>query len=198
MALRRLLETTATASALAFAVLAMPALAQAGAVPVAPPTVDSPMPPPPPVMHAGHGGGYAPPAELRSSWLAECYDRMRDNGVRRKKAAERCERIFDSHYAYYRSAQPSMTYGYGPAYGYGYAAPAYALAPANGGCVPCGAPMAAGPVPAPAVRRGEPVCTETVEYEYIDVPVRAAPRRAAPPRRAVPSKRVPDKRIKLN
>ena len=48
-------------------------------------------------------------------------------------------------------------------------------------------------VPVTMAARAEPECTETVEYEYVDVPVRAKPR-------PVPDKRVkvvPDKRVKV-
>jgi hypothetical protein len=195
MGLRRLLQTTVAATAMTLAAFGAPALAQ-----------DGPMPPPPPMMHGGHsapgtssapGGGYEPPLQMRSSWLAECRDRLHHGGIRRESAAERCERYFDDYYAYYRSAQPAPAYG--PVYSqrYSYAAPTM-----SSGCMPCQRPAMVAPGPAPYVRRGEPECTETVEYEYVDVPVRAAPRRrAAPPPRAVPDKCIrvsPDKRTRVN
>ncbi|MCB2049221.1 MAG: hypothetical protein KDE32_13505 [Novosphingobium sp.] len=150
-----------------------------------------PMPPPdygPGMMHHGpammeQGQGYTPPPQFRDSWVAECTDRLAEGYGRRKarQAEERCMRYFDSYYEYYRSYQPA------PGYAYGY----QGAAMTSGGC--CQQPMM---MPGPRMARREPECTETVEYEYVDVPVR---RRAAPPPPA-PTKRVkvvPDKRIKV-
>ncbi|MCB2058933.1 MAG: glycine zipper 2TM domain-containing protein [Novosphingobium sp.] len=99
-------------------------------------------------------------------------DKAEDNG----RIRDECETYLDDYYAYY--AQGS--YGY-QSYGYAYPAQGY-------GCC-YAAPMMMVPV-MPA--RTEPECSETVEYEYVDVPVRAKPR-------PVPDKRVkvvPDKRIR--
>lgn len=104
-------------------------------------------------------------------------DKAEDNG----RVRDRCEAYLDEYYAYY-----SRGGGYGhPGYGYGY--PAYGY-----GNACCHAtPMMM--VPVTMAARAEPECTETVEYEYVDVPVRAKPR-------PVPDKRVkvvPDKRVKV-
>jgi hypothetical protein len=172
MGLRRLIEAAATGSAIVLAALAAPVAAQDG-------------PPPPPPMygadgghgsHGAPGGGYTPPAEQRASWLAECRDRLADSDLRRH-AAQRCEEYFDGYYAHYRMAQPGLTWGY-PVATHG-----------GGGC--CQQPMTMMPVPRAPHR--EPECTETVEYEYVDVPVRAYPAPRAVPRKRV--KVVPDKRI---
>jgi hypothetical protein len=126
-----------------------------------------------------HAAAYAPGPEMRVRWVDECSERLsEDNRHERKRdrlheqdrARTNCERYYDSYYDYYsghyRAWQPN-------------AQPAY-YQPSRtraGGCDP-----------SPDCRRD---CTETVEYEYVDVPVRAAPR---------PDKRIriiPDKRIRL-
>ncbi|GGC28746.1 hypothetical protein GCM10011371_15410 [Novosphingobium marinum] len=99
-----------------------------------------------------------------------------DKAEDRRDVRDECERYLDDYYA-----QAGHHYGYGQGYApYGHAA---------GGCCQMQPMMAV-----PMAHRGEPQCTETVEYEYEDVPVRYSP----PPRPA-PQKRikvVPDKRIK--
>lgn len=165
--------------------------------------------------------GYALDARAREDWLAECRRRVsaRDSGVGgavigglfggiagnriagrghrtvgtvtgaavgavagmaidkaedRARVRDECETYLDQYYAAY--AQPGYAQGYYPA--------AYAQ-----GCA-CARPAAM--VPA----RREPACTETVEYEYVDVPAR--PARRYIPRRATPDKRIriaPDKRV---
>lgn len=102
-------------------------------------------------------------------------DRAEDAG----RVRDECESYLDQYYAAY-----SRPAGYG--YGYGYVPATYAP-----GCA-CQQPM----MMSPAAQGGEN-CTETVEYEYVDVPVRSRIRYI--PRRAVPDKRiriVPDKRIR--
>lgn len=166
------------------------ALAIAATTASASPPDGPPMPPPdqgPGMMHHGSGmihqeQGYTPPPQFRDSWIAECTDRLADGYGRRKArhAEERCVRYFDSYYDYYRMHQPAPGY----AYGYQGAAMGY------GTC--CQQPMMM--MPAPRMARREPECTETVEYEYVDVPVRRRPPPPAPTKRV---KVVPDKRIKL-
>jgi hypothetical protein len=190
MRLRRLLRITVAGSALGLTVMAAPVMAQG---------YDEPQPPlergqgmPHHRASMPQGEPYSPSPEARSRWLAECTERFansrRSDGrdyrysyesrkVRAARAADdlrdaeqQCARYYDSHYEYYSAYRPQ-------------AQPAYYRPSSNRGCVPCDQP---GSVP----RRSG--CTETVEYEYVDVPVRrAAPR---------PSKRikvVPDKRIRL-
>ena len=171
MAFRRLLDTVVAATALGLAAMATPAAASDG------PLMAQPAP-------------YAPSAEQRDRWLDECSDRLSQSGGlddydyygRRQRKEERarehdrarasCERYYDSYYDYYsghyRAWQPSAQ----PSY--------YQPRRAQNG--PCD--------PSPDCRRG---CGEVVEYEEVEVPVRAAPR-------SRPSKRiriVPDKRIRL-
>ncbi len=169
MACRRLLEIVAAGSALALAAMAMPAAAADG----------PPMPQTAP---------YAPTAQERDRWLEECSERLSqsnstqayENYDRRQRKEERarqrdqarasCERYYDSYYDYYsghyRSWQPSAQASY------------YQPRRAQSG--PCD--------PSPDCRQG---CGEVVEYEEVEVPVRAAPR----PRKRV--RIVPDKRIRL-
>lgn len=93
-----------------------------------------------------------------------------DQAEDRGRVRDECESYLDSYYDYYAYAGRNPGYGYQPAYGY--ATPAAM-------------------VPAP---RGEPECTETVEY--VDEYVPTGPRvRRIPARRG---KIVPDKRIKTN
>jgi hypothetical protein len=159
MALRRLLETAAAASALTLATLASPVLAHDG----------------PTMGHYGPAQHYSPGAEMRDGWLAECRQRL-SGPYDPRDAAERCEDIFDDYYEYYRQQGP------GPAHGYPAVHKMQSGMVSAGGC--CQRPMRS---------HGEPRCTETVEYEYVDVPVRAAPKpRPAPPKRV---KVVPDKRV---
>ena len=103
-------------------------------------------------------------------------DKSEDNG----RIRDECETYLDDYYARYSSA----SYGYGyPAAGYGYGNAGYV---AGNGCCQ-GAPMMM--VPVRMMPRGEPKCTETVEY--VEMPVRTKARR-------IPDKRVriaPDKRI---
>lgn len=99
---------------------------------------------------------------------------------RNSRELDECEAYLENYYAQYRGGYPG--YGY---HGQGYAYPAYGY----GGA--CCQPMMM--VPIMRVARSEPRCTETVEYEYVDVPVRPKPR-------PVPDKRikiVPDKRVKV-
>lgn len=101
-----------------------------------------------------------------------------DRAEDRDRVRDECESYLDSYYDYYAYAgrHPGNVYRYGyqPAYGY----------PA-GCCQP--APIAMAP-------RGEPECTETVEYVYEDVPARPKVRRISSP----PTKIVPDKRVRTN
>lgn len=116
-------------------------------------------------------------------------DRAEDNG----RTRDECEAYLDDYYARYQQGgygsyggSYASGYGYGGGYGANY----------GGNCCQPG-PMMMAPITRQPV--GEPVCTESVEYEYIDEPIRrAAPRPAPRPRPAPPSKRVPDKRIPMN
>jgi hypothetical protein len=93
-----------------------------------------------------------------------------DHAGDKARTRDECEAYLADYEARYR--QPG--YGHG---GYGYQYPAYGY---GGGCCQ---PMMM--VPVTMVPRGEPECTETVEYVYEDVPVRPARRKI-----------VPDKRVK--
>lgn len=104
-----------------------------------------------------------------------------DKGEDRSRLRDECEGYLDDYYAYYShaSAFHAQAYrGYAYPHHYGYAAHC---------CQPQPAMMA----PVTRQRAQEPECTETVEYEYEDVP--AAPR-PAPQKRV---KIVPDKRIPI-
>lgn len=122
---------------------------------------------------------YAPDAGQRDRWVDECserlasgyhHERRKDRLRERDRQRENCARYYDSYYEYYngqyRAWQPgAQTTHYQP------------RRVQNGACDP-----------SPDCRRN---CVETVEYEEVEVPVRAAPR---------PSKRIrvaPDKRIRL-
>jgi hypothetical protein len=168
---RRLLCTAAAGLALGLAALASSAMASDG----------PPMPP---------SGANAPSSEARARWLNECSERLTESGSagrydhldRRQRRESRgrdraqarasCERYYDSYYDYYsghyRAWQPgAQSIQYQPRRA-----------------------RAEGCDPSPDCRCD---CGEVVEYEYVDVPVRAAPRR-------VPDKRVrtvPDKRVRL-
>lgn len=168
MSLRRLLRSAAAGSAFMLAATAAPALASDG--------------PPPVYAHpqaVASGHGMTP--EMRDRWLAECRDRL-SGTYKRRKAESRCLAYLDDYYAYYRS-HPSHG-GQGVAMAYGYPAHTQAY---GAGC--CQQPVTMVPVPRP--QRRAPECTETIEYEYV-----SAPRRAAPPR-PIPQKVVPDKRVRL-
>jgi len=140
------------------------------------------------------GAPYNPPAEARSAWIAECseglarsrpssprvdrygYESPKKQAARladdRRDAEKQCGRYYDDHYEYYNSYRPAQQQAYYQ--------PTRTSSPA--GCVPCD-------------RSGRPRsgnCTETVEYEYVDVPVRRAT-----PRPSKRVKTVPDKRIRL-
>ena len=210
-----------TAAAAALAILASPALAHEPGGPAS----GAPMAAPQPPHHAGYGAGFDPAA--REAWLADCRQRLaaRDRGVggavigglvggiaghriagrhdrtlgtiagaavgavagaaidRAEDAGrnrDECEAYLDAYYARY--TQGGHAWGYAAPYGYA----AYGQ-PMPGCC------MAQPVMMAPA----QPHCTETVEYVYEDVPVRARhiPRRP----HAVPDKRVklvPDKRVR--
>lgn len=110
-------------------------------------------------------------------------DKSEDNG----RTRDECEAYLDDYYAQYQQ-RGYGSYGgtYGGSYGYG----SY-----GGGCCQSG-PMMMVPIMRQSV--GEPQCTETVEYEYIDEPVRRAAPRPAPRPRPAPTKRIPDKRIPMN
>lgn len=102
-------------------------------------------------------------------------DKAEDSG----RARDECEAYLADYEARY--SQQHYGYGYGQ-HGYAQPYPAYGY----GGA--CCQPMMM--VPIMQMPRGEPECTETVEYVYEDVPVR----------RVVPQKRVkvvPDKRVKI-
>jgi len=184
MRLRRLIRITVAGSALGLAVMAAPIMAEDSEA-----TVEREQATPHHRASMPQGEPYSPSPEARSRWLAECTERLaqsrRSDGrdyrygyesrkVRAARAADdlrdagqQCARYYDSHYEYYSTYRPQ-------------AQQSYYRPSSNPGCVPCDQ---SGTVP----RRSG--CTETVEYEYVDVPVRrAAPR---------PSKRVPDKRIRL-
>ena len=119
------------------------------------------------------------PTEAREAWLAECRDRTSGYGGWGRNRAERCAAYLDDYYAYYENYRGPAAYGQQAVVTYAYA----------GNCCQ---PVMMVPVAAPA--RAEPVCKETVEYEYVDVPVRAAPRPAPQKRvKAVPQKRIPVK-----
>lgn len=103
------------------------------------------------------------------------------------RTKDQCEAWLDDYYASYARAPHAQGYpGYGyPAAYYGYPgyAPAFAYVPMQNGCCQAARP--------------KPDCAETVEYEYVDVPVRRAARHI----RRAPDKRVPvvpDKRIRIN
>lgn len=167
MARSRLNAIAAAGIVLGLASLASPAAARDGA--------------------AQSASAYAPSPEARSRWVEECSERLtagqgqvrdpystrrarKEQRMReREKARASCESYYDSYYDYhaghYRAWQPGSRPAYRPSAGYGPA-----------GCDP-----------SPDCRRN---CTEVVEYEYVDVPVRAAPRPAR-------DKRVPDKRVRL-
>lgn len=104
-------------------------------------------------------------------------DKAEDNG----RTKDQCEAWLDNYYASYAAGYPGAYPGYGYAGGaYGY--PAFAYVPVQTGCCQ------------PA--RPKPDCVETVEYEYVDVPVRRARHiRRAPDKRV---RVVPDKRIRAN
>ncbi len=128
--------------------------------------------------------GYAPSPEMRARWIAECSDRLsagsrherrKERAREHDRAQSRCQGYYDDYYAYYRSYQASM---------------AHQMA------YPSRRAQSAGCDPSPDCQSG---CAETVEYEYVDAPVRATPRPSNRVR-IVPDKRVrivPDKRIRL-
>ncbi len=142
------------------------------------------------LAHEGHGHGAEPAPDwkadrmhhgtdphARDAWMEECERRL-DRGRSESEARDECAAFLDDYYAHYRGS-----YGYRHM-GYGYPAQGYGM-----GC--CQQPMMM--VPIVRQQTAEPECTETVEYEYVDVPVRAKPR-------PVPQKRVkvvPDKRVKV-
>jgi len=109
------------------------------------------------------------------------------------RARDECEAFLDNYYAQYSRGGYSG-YGY-PGYGHHQA---YANAQYGYGAGCCHQPMMMVPIVRQTV--SEPECTETVEYEYVDVPVRAKPRPVPTKRvKVVPQKRVkvaPDKRLK--
>lgn len=105
-----------------------------------------------------------------------------DHAGDKARTRDECEEYLADYEARYRApGYGHGGYGYGQG-GYGY--PAYGY----GGCCQ---PMMM--VPVTMVPRGEPECTETVEYVYEDVPVRPAKRKIVPQKRV---KVVPDKRVK--
>lgn len=99
---------------------------------------------------------------------------------------DECESYLDDYVARYQAGYSGYGYGH---YGYGQA---YGYSAYSGGSNCCSA-QAVMMVPAARQVRGAPDCVETVEYEYVDVPVRAAPRPA--PRKRVQT--APDKRIRV-
>ena len=104
------------------------------------------------------------PPHVRDAWLRDCRDRVIRAGG--SDDDSRCASALDD---YLRSD--------------GYASSGYG---AYGCCQP--APMMM--IPVVMQRRGDPECTETVEYEELAAPARPAIRRAP--------KRAPDKRIRIN
>lgn len=179
MRLHRLLRITVAGSTLGLAVMAAPVMAEDSEAPVER------------GQAMQQGEPYSPSPEARSAWIAECseglarsrpssprvdhygYESPKKQAARladdRRDAEKQCTRYYDSYYEYYGAYRPQTQQAYYQ--------PMRASSPA--GCVPCD-------------RSGRPRsgnCTETVEYEYVDVPVRRATPR--------PSKRVPDKRIRL-
>ena len=111
-------------------------------------------------------------------------DKAEDNGRNR----DECEAYLDDYYAHYSAGPGGYAAGYAQG-GYPYQGYGYNQGYSRYGY---GAPMMMVPV-----QQGysEPECTETVEYEYIDEPVRAAPRPRPAPQKRV--KVVPDKRIPI-
>ena len=169
---RLLLRSTLSAATIvALALSACPALAHEGAGYDVPHPAWQNGPPQPYSQHP------MMEPDAREAWLAECRHRLSMHGNRwdrddREREMDQCEAYLDSYYAYYRSYQDRPY-------------PAYAYA------APCCQPMMM--VPAAPEPRTEPECTETVEYEYVDVPAR-------PKARPAPDKRikvVPDKRIPI-
>lgn len=176
--MRRLHKLAIAGSAFAFAVMAVPA--NAG---------DSQQP------HRAeygaamtHGSSYMPSPEERVRWIAECSDRLagemrhmrkRERREERDRARSSCERYYDDYYAYYGEHRQQYTGMYAPA------SRPQPMAIYDRDCVPCDRPISSG---------SGRECTETIEYEYVDVPVR---RRAPPPAPTKRVKVVPDKRIKL-
>ena len=178
MGLRRLLEFATVGSALALAATAMPASANDGP-PMPRPDYGAPMAGP---------ADYMPSRDDRERWLAECSDRLagdtrhmrkRERIAVRDRAWSSCERYYDDYYAYYDDHYQRYASSYGPA------TRPRPVASYDPDCVPCDRPMTGG---------SGRECTETVEYEYVDVPVR---RRAPAPAPTKRIKVVPDKRIKL-
>lgn len=123
------------------------------------------------------------PPQAREVWLAECHRRLSRHD-RRDRGPDRCEAWLDDYYAYYRNlqTQPGMS--------------PWAVAPgqfAYGQPAPCCQPMAM--VPPTAMQPLPPKCNESVEYEYVEVPVRTAPRARAHRVRRIWT--APDKRVRL-
>jgi len=110
---------------------------------------------------------------------------------------DECETYLDDYYASYANGWGG---GWNGAYPYGHGAYGHAYpAMARGGDGCCGHAMAmpSGPymmVPVMTMPRGEPKCTETVEY--VEVPSTPA-RRVIPPRARPQAKPVPDKRVRI-
>lgn len=177
MGLRRLLEIATTGSALALVATATPASANDGP-PMPRPEYGAPMAGP---------AAYMPSGAERDRWIAECSDRLagdlrhvrkRERNAERDRSFASCERYYDDYYAYYEGHYRQYAASYGPA------SRPRPVASYDPDCVPCDRPMAGG---------GQE-CTETVEYEYVDVPVRRRAPAPAPTKRV---KIVPDKRIKV-
>jgi hypothetical protein len=168
---RRLIRTAAAGLALGLAALASSALA----------SEETPMP---------ATGAYAPSSDARARWLDECSERLAESGSagrydhldrrqrRESRARDRaqartsCERYYDSYYDYYSGHYRAWQPG----------AQSTSYLPRRARTEGCDS--------SPDCRCD---CGEVVEYEYVDVPVRATPRR-------VPDKRVkivPDKRVRL-
>jgi len=102
-----------------------------------------------------------------------------DKGEDRARTRDHCEAYLDDYYAQYDQGYAGGAPGRG---GYGYPAMAYGYA----------VPMMMVPVIMPTQQN----CTETVTYEYVDVPVRRRHIHRAPVRRA-PVYRAPDKRLPM-
>lgn len=125
--------------------------------------------------------------QARAAWVAECerrlagpdlnrWERKRDRSDAVMRSREACATYFDDYYAYHARAQDQ--------YRQYYAHAATMMPAGHRGCCHA-AHMGTHP-------RGEPVCTETVEY--VEVPVRPRARRIVPDKRI---RVVPDKRVRV-
>jgi hypothetical protein len=105
-------------------------------------------------------------------------DKTEDRG----RVRDECERYLDEYLAYQTQVHYGSGYPGGQRWAY---VPAYAPAQGPG----CACDQRPAMMAAPAPMRAQANCTETVEYEYVDVPVR-------PKVRYIPRRHAPDKRIR--